>query len=122
MIIVDWGNYEETLIILRIDDELEQRDFRKALVKIHQMVSMMPHNIDLMIDLRFSDTISAMMLQLLTRELEHRKPNLCRIIVISTPVQTRMLALAQGFYPKIFRDIQIVESVDHAYQYVDVSA
>ena len=105
MIIVDWGNYEETLIVLRIIDTGEYRDFRVASVQIHQLLSSASINIDLMIDMRFSNTVSARMVRLLNREIEHRQPNLRHIIVITAPAQTRMLTLASAFYPTISRDI-----------------
>ncbi|GAB5491725.1 MAG: hypothetical protein Phog2KO_19400 [Phototrophicaceae bacterium] len=122
MIIVDWGNYEETLIVLRMVDIWDYGEFQVASKKIHQMLASIPNDVDLMIDIRPSNNVSAMMVRLLNREIKHREHNLRHIIAISTPVQTRMLTLASEFYPSITHDIQIMESVDHAYQYLTVSA
>lgn len=118
MIIIDWGNLEETLIVMRVVDKWSYQQFQSALQKIHQMLALKLLDVDLMIDIRLADNLPASTFHSLNQEIEHRLPSLRHIIAISTSVQERTIHLAANFYPKIVSEILITRSVDKAYQYV----
>ncbi|MGB7339160.1 MAG: hypothetical protein WBC91_09735 [Phototrophicaceae bacterium] len=118
MITVDWGDPDETLIVLRIQDNWHLNDFERAIQHIKTMLAQAPKLIDLMIDIRAADPIQAHIVRAVDHHIAHRSLKLQRIIAVTTPAQACTIQLLANFYPMIASEIVVVESVDQAYQLV----
>lgn len=121
MIIIDWGNWEETMIILRIEDDGTAQDFQLVSFKLRSLLMSSSVDIDLILDLRLCNKSLPKIVSLLDAELNNRLPNLNKVIVLATPAQEQTMHIISNFYPNLIREIMLVETVDDAYRIVSVA-
>jgi|GEM_PF-6887374 len=122
MITVDWGNYEETIIILRVEGQWQLPSFNLATQQIGRMAVSKSGRVDLLIDIRLADPAPAQIARKINHDIEHRMPNIQQIIAIATPEQQNSLAIIANFYPRLKQEILFAASVELAYQLVYAAA
>ena len=54
MIKVDWGNYEESLVVLVFEDRWSLTDLRAAVTKTYALMNSKPHEVVAIVDVRRS--------------------------------------------------------------------
>jgi len=118
MITTDWGNYEETIIVMRIEGHWQTVDFDIHLAYLQQMVKSKSHPLCLMFDARLAAPVPAAIVKRINAQLTDKQSQLERIVAIITEQQKHTLALISNFYPALVTEVVVVDTVDDAYQLI----
>lgn len=121
MITVDWANYEETVIILRIVGACSRYDYQLISLQYKKMLATSTKPLDLIVDIRMGQEALSKMLLFLNNELNNAHSNLNKVILLITPDLLRSRHIIDSFYPDLTSKIFITESVDDAYEFVVVA-
>ena len=121
MITVDWANYEETVIILRIVGACSKYEWQLVSLQYNKMMMASTTPLDLMVDIRMGQEELSKILLFLRKELNNSRTNLNKVILLIAPDLLRSRHIIDSFYPDLTSKIFITESVDAAYGFVVVA-
>lgn len=121
MITVDWANYEETIIILRIVGACSKYDYQLFSLQYNKILMASTTPLDLIVDIRMGQDEVSKILLFLRKELNNSRTNLNKVILLITPDLLRSRQIIDSFYPDLTSKIFITESVDDAYEFVVVA-
>ena len=119
MIKVDWGNHEETLIVWHFDDKWYADDYAWALRYTNYLAMTKPHTVNIIMDLRRTETLATNLLQTILDNLPDKSPNLHVSVLITTNTAWKtMYNIILNIYKQDI-DVRFVDSVDEAYDLVE---
>ncbi|MEO1286219.1 MAG: hypothetical protein AAFV93_00520 [Chloroflexota bacterium] len=114
-----WGDYEETFMVIRFHEYWTVEDYVQCIIGVSSKVVQLDHDINFIVDLRYSATPVASVFPLVVRSIMQRPRHVGRVVVVaSTPIWRRLYntmispKLADTF------DIRFVMSMDEAYSLI----
>ncbi|GAB4519557.1 MAG: hypothetical protein OHK0046_28620 [Anaerolineae bacterium] len=118
MILVDWGNAEETLLVWKFEGHWTPEEVFAAVDQVLLFASGYPHMIDIIVDTRRAH-LPAHPMNFNHREFRHKPGNLGQIVVIYEAVLWSMLYDMLTHLSGIDYGVAFVQSVDDAYKLVE---
>ena len=117
-IVADWGNYEETLMILKFEGRWTAKEFLEATEKTNQAIRAKPHTVNIICDLRRTGLHAPPnLLSLAKGTLRDAAPNYGNIVVLSQSRFWRMLVeVLQGTGVADMSHFHFTADVTEAYQ------
>ena len=118
MIIIDWGDADETMIIMKFIGQWTTRQYRAAMVRRNLMILSKSHPVATIADLRQSGSIPRDILKTAITVAQFNTPNSGQVSVITNhPIWSQLSKLVMRFSGTDSSVIRFVHTVEDAYFY-----
>jgi hypothetical protein len=115
-ILVDWGNQEETFLVVTIDGKWTVRDLADFMSEIIQLARSKPHDVQVIVDLQRSGRTPKGIIAASQSILSDMPDNLTKIILLSRRSVWRSVWYAvKGMYRHSPVEFHFVKTVEEAY-------
>ncbi len=116
---VDWGNVEETLLIMKFDSKWTYEDYRSLVEEALQQLDDKDHPVDLFIDLQFTYRFPKNLIHIMRGSSRFKHPNTRNVVVISSSTfVAKMYMVVKGIIPN-FQPIRLAKNSDEAYAHLE---
>jgi len=119
MINLDWGDFDEHLVIVKIIGQWSLNEYRNAMVEMFAMIRSKPHVVDVLVDLQNAAQAPSNIIPAAVNDLRNRPKNQGKIVVISyNPIWTKIWGITQKIHRVHTITLYFVPSANEAYALV----
>jgi hypothetical protein len=120
-ITVEWGNAEQTIIVIRYEGRWDVKDVHAGLDKVFDMLGTVDHTVDSIVDMSQSKSSPTNLLAAAGR-VERKAPNTGRTVIVNVNTYLKAIAdIARYVAPKTVGRTYFVKSLEEAYQVLSVN-
>lgn len=114
---VDWGNQEETLIVMKINGKWTSEEFNRAMSQLSELSKSKSYQPTLMADLRYAMYTPVGFLSTLRAAMRSREEMIdCAIVVTTSGLWQKMIdIIEQASTLRVTIPLHFVETIDEAY-------
>lgn len=114
MIVVDWGDADNRLIVWRFGEHWNAEDYLQAVKTSNALATSQPHTVDILADVRMA-SIPHNIFSIAVRGLRERPRNLGRVIIVTESAMWSMIYEVIGKVYGKQDGIEFVNTIDEAY-------
>lgn len=120
-ITVEWGNAEQSIIVIRYEGRWDVKDMHAGLDKVFDMLSTVHHTVDSIVDMTQSKSSPTNLLAAAGR-VERKAPNTGRTVIVAVNTYLKAIAdIARYVAPKTVGRTYFVKTLEEAYQVLSVN-
>lgn len=119
MINVDWGDFDEHLIIVKISGQWSLTEYRNAMKEMFALIRSKPHVVDVLVDLQGAAQAPSNIIPVAVNDLRSRPKNQGKVVVIShNPIWSKIWGITQKIHRTQNIKLHFVPSANEAYALV----
>jgi hypothetical protein len=120
-ITVEWGNAEQSIVVIRYEGRWDGKDVHTALDQVFDMLSTVDHTVDFIVDMSQSKSTPTNLLAAAGR-VERRAPNTGRTVIVAVNTYLKAIAdIARYVAPKTVGRTYFVKTLEEAYEVLSVN-